>query len=261
MSGKTILKLENVTMKFGGLTAVNDVSLNIEERDLVAVIGPNGAGKTTLFNTITGIYNPTSGSVTFNGIDLKDIKSSEISKLGIARTFQNIRLFKNSTVLDNIKIAKHSRIRYGVMAGLLRNKEFLAEEKKIEKESMSLLELFHLDNKAHLIAKNLPYGEQRKLEMARALATEPKLLLLDEPAAGMNPTETKELTELIHFIRDQFNIAIILIEHDMRLVMEIAEKIFVLDYGNLIAKGSASEIQNDKKVIEAYLGSEVEGVL
>jgi branched-chain amino acid transport system ATP-binding protein len=261
MSGKTILKLENVTMKFGGLTAVNDVSLNIEERDLVAVIGPNGAGKTTLFNTITGIYNPTSGSVTFNGIDLKDIKSSEISKLGIARTFQNIRLFKNSTVLDNIKIAKHSRIRYGVMAGLLRNKEFLAEEKKIEKESMSLLELFHLDNKAHLLAKNLPYGEQRKLEMARALATEPKLLLLDEPAAGMNPTETKELTELIHFIRDQFNIAIILIEHDMKLVMEIAEKIFVLDYGNLIAKGSASEIQNDKKVIEAYLGSEVEGVL
>jgi branched-chain amino acid transport system ATP-binding protein len=261
MSGKTILKLENVTMKFGGLTAVNDVSFEIEERDLVAVIGPNGAGKTTLFNTITGIYNPTSGSVTFNGIDLKDIKSSEISKLGIARTFQNIRLFKNSTVLDNIKIAKHSRIRYGVMAGLLRNKEFLAEEKKIEKESMSLLELFHLDNKAHLLAKNLPYGEQRKLEMARALATEPKLLLLDEPAAGMNPTETKELTELIHFIRDQFNIAIILIEHDMKLVMEIAEKIFVLDYGNLIAKGSASEIQNDKKVIEAYLGSEVEGVL
>jgi branched-chain amino acid transport system ATP-binding protein len=261
MSGKTILKLENVTMKFGGLTAVNDVSMNIEERDLVAVIGPNGAGKTTLFNTITGIYTPTSGSVTFNGIDLKDIKSSEISKLGIARTFQNIRLFKNSTVLDNIKIAKHSRIRYGVMAGLLRNKEFLAEEKKIEKESMSLLELFHLDTKAHFLAKNLPYGEQRKLEMARALATEPKLLLLDEPAAGMNPTETKELTELIHFIRDQFNIAIILIEHDMRLVMEIAEKIFVLDYGNLIAKGSAAEIQNDKKVIEAYLGSEVEGVV
>jgi branched-chain amino acid transport system ATP-binding protein len=261
MSGKTILKLENVTMKFGGLTAVNDVSMNIEERDLVAVIGPNGAGKTTLFNTITGIYTPTSGSVTFNGIDLKDIKSSEISKLGIARTFQNIRLFKNSTVLDNIKIAKHSRIRYGVMAGLLRNKEFLAEEKKIEKESMSLLELFHLDTKAHYLAKNLPYGEQRKLEMARALATEPKLLLLDEPAAGMNPTETKELTELIHFIRDQFNIAIILIEHDMRLVMEIAEKIFVLDYGNLIAKGSAAEIQNDKKVIEAYLGSEVEGVV
>lgn len=261
MSGKTILKLENVTMKFGGLTAVNDVSMSIEERDLVAVIGPNGAGKTTLFNTITGIYTPTSGSVTFNGIDLKDIKSSEISKLGIARTFQNIRLFKNSTVLDNIKIAKHTRIRYGVMAGLLRNKEFLAEEKKIEKESMSLLELFHLDTKAHYLAKNLPYGEQRKLEMARALATEPKLLLLDEPAAGMNPTETKELTELIHFIRDQFNIAIILIEHDMRLVMEIAEKIFVLDYGNLIAKGTAAEIQNDKKVIEAYLGSEVEVVL
>ena len=261
MSGKTLLKLENVTMKFGGLTAVNDVSLTVEERDLVAVIGPNGAGKTTLFNTITGIYTPTSGSVTFNGIDLKDIKSSEISKLGIARTFQNIRLFKNSTVLDNIKIAKHNRVRYGIFDGLLRNKEFVAEEKKIEKESLSLLELFHLDSKAHTLAKNLPYGEQRKLEMARALATEPKLLLLDEPAAGMNPTETKELTELIHFIRDQFNIAIILIEHDMRLVMEIAEKIFVLDYGNLIAKGSAKEIQNDKKVIEAYLGSEIEGVI
>lgn len=261
MTGKTLLKLENVTMKFGGLTAVNDVSLEIEERDLAAIIGPNGAGKTTLFNTITGIYSPTTGRVLFNGYDLKNIYSSKIAELGIARTFQNIRLFKNSTVLENILLAKHTRIRYGFFSGIFRNKTFIEEEKRIEEEAMSLLTLFQLEKKKNILAKNLPYGEQRKLEMARALATEPKILLLDEPAAGMNPTETKELTELIHFIRNHFNIAIILIEHDMRLVMQIAEKIFVLDYGNLIANGNATEIQNDKRVIEAYLGSEIEGTL
>ncbi len=260
MSGKTLLKLDNVTVKFGGLTAVSDVCLEIQERDLAAIIGPNGAGKTTLFNTITGIYPPTLGKVTFNGFDLKNIKSSDIAELGIARTFQNIRLFKNSTVLDNIRLAKHTRIRYGFLSSILRDKEFLEEEKRIKEDSLKLLKLFNMEDKSEMLAKNLPYGEQRKLEMARALATEPKLLLLDEPAAGMNPTETKELTELIHFIRDHFNIAIVLIEHDMRLVMEIAEKIFVLDYGNLIAKGSAKEIQNDKRVIEAYLGSEIEGI-
>lgn len=253
-----LLSLENVTMKFGGLTAVNNVCINVFPHDLVAVIGPNGAGKTTLFNTITGIYTPTTGNVVFSGHNLKNVKSSDITAEGIARTFQNIRLFKNLTVLDNIKLAKHTRIQYGFWTGIFRTKKFKEEEKRIEQECVELLKLFGLEKKKDLYAKNLAYGQQRKLEMARALATGPKLLLLDEPAAGMNPTETKELTELIHLIRDKFNIAIILIEHDMKLVMEIAEKIFVLDYGNLIAEGTAKEIQNNKRVIEAYLGAEVQ---
>lgn len=259
MSSTTpLLQLENVTMKFGGLTAVNDVCLKVYDHDLVAVIGPNGAGKTTLFNTITGIYTPTSGRVVFNQHDLKNTKSNTITALGIARTFQNIRLFKNLTVLENIKLAKHTRIHYGFWAGIFRTKKFKQEEEAIEQECIELLKLFGLQDKKDFYAKNLAYGQQRKLEMARALATNPKLLLLDEPAAGMNPTETKELTELIHLIRDKFNIAIILIEHDMKLVMEIAEKIFVLDYGNLIAEGAPKEIQANKRVIEAYLGVEVQ---
>jgi branched-chain amino acid transport system ATP-binding protein len=256
-----LLRLNNVTMKFGGLTAVNDVSLQVGPHDLVAVIGPNGAGKTTLFNTITGIYTPTFGSVFFDQKDLKNTNSSEITKQGIARTFQNIRLFKNLTVLDNIRLAKHTRIQYGFWSSIFKTSAFKKEEDKIEAECMDLLRLFKLDDKHDFLAKNLSYGAQRKLEMARALATGPKLLLLDEPAAGMNPTETKDLTELIHFIRDKFQIAIILIEHDMKLVMEIAEKIFVLDYGNLIASGTATEIQNNAKVIEAYLGADIEGVI
>ncbi|MBC7429555.1 MAG: ABC transporter ATP-binding protein [Bacteriovorax sp.] len=252
-----LLDLKNVTMRFGGLTAVKDVSFSVNKTDLVAVIGPNGAGKTTLFNMITGIYTPSEGQVLLDGLSLNDKQASDITSLGIARTFQNIRLFNNLSVIDNIKIARHTRIQYSFLDGIFKTKKYRNEEKLIEEESLKLLALFNLDSKKDLLAKNLPYGAQRKLEMARALATKPKLLLLDEPAAGMNPTETKELSELIHFIRDQFQIAVILIEHDMRLVMEIAEKIFVLDYGNLIASGNAFNVQNNPKVIEAYLGAEI----
>lgn len=256
----SLLEVKNVTMRFGGLTAVRDVSFVVNPTDLIAVIGPNGAGKTTLFNTITGIYSPTEGSVTFNGEKVNAKKASAITDLGIARTFQNIRLFNNLSVLDNIKIARHTRIEYSFFDGIFKTKKYREEEKKITEDSIELLKLFQLEDKKNLLAKNLPYGAQRKLEMARALATMPKLLLLDEPAAGMNPTETKELSNLIKFIREKFKIAVILIEHDMNLVMQIAEKIHVLDYGNLIASGSPVEIQNNKKVIEAYLGADIEGI-
>lgn len=258
METSTILSIENVTMKFGGLTAVNDVSLNILSNDLAAIIGPNGAGKTTLFNMITGIYQPTTGKIVFDGKPLKKIKTSEITNLGIARTFQNIRLFKDLSVLDNVRLGKHTRITYGFFDGIFRNKQFHEEEKKIEEECDELLQLFKLDHKKFFLAKNLSYGEQRKLEMIRAIASQPKLLLLDEPAAGMNPTETKDLMELILLVREKFQIAIVLIEHDMHLVMGLAEKIFVLDYGNLIANGTPKEVQNNKKVIEAYLGADVD---
>ncbi len=253
----SLIEINQVTMKFGGLTAVKDVSFNVGTNDLIAIIGPNGAGKTTLFNMITGIYEPSIGEIKLLGEKISAKKPSDITQLGIARTFQNIRLFNHLTVIDNIKIARHTRIQYSFFDGIFRTKKYKTEEEKITNESLELLKLFHLDDKKDYLAKNLPYGAQRKLEMARALATQPKLLLLDEPAAGMNPTETKELSNLIKFIREKFQIAVILIEHDMNLVMEIAEKIYVLDYGNLIASGAPSEIQNNKKVIEAYLGAEI----
>lgn len=254
----SLLSIKNVTMRFGGLQALTDVNIQVNENDLVAIIGPNGAGKTTLFNTITGIYEPTEGEVKLNDQKISNLGPNSITELGIARTFQNIRLFKDLTVIDNIKIARHTRIKYNFFDAIFRTKKFKLEEEKVHQESLELLKLFKLDHKINLLAKNLPYGEQRKLEMARALATNPKVLLLDEPAAGMNPSETKELSDLIRFIRSHFKLAVILIEHDMKLVMEIAEKIFVLDYGNLIASGNAKEIQENKRVIEAYLGASVD---
>lgn len=258
MTSDVLLHVDKVTMRFGGLTAVSDVSLQVNKNDLVAIIGPNGAGKTTLFNIITGIYKPTEGVLTFDGKTFKRrMKTSDITAEGIARTFQNIRLFKDLTVLDNIRIGHHTRIEYSFFDGIFRTNKFKKAEADLEVECDNLLKLFKLEHKKFILAKNLSYGEQRKLEIVRALATRPKLLLLDEPAAGMNPTETIELMELIRNVRNTFHIAIILIEHDMKLVMNLAEKIFVLNYGNLIASGTPQDIQNNQKVVEAYLGADM----
>lgn len=251
-----LLTVEHLSMKFGGLKAIDDVSLSVAPDELVAIIGPNGAGKTTLFNTITGIYAPTVGTLAFNGQLLKGLRPNQITHYGIARTFQNIRLFNELSVIENIKLAKHTRIKYSFFDGIFKTKKFRDQEEQISQEALELLELFNLLDKKDHKAKNLSYGQQRRLEIARALATNPKLLLLDEPAAGMNPTETKQLSELIQFIRVKFNVAIVLIEHDMNLVMDIAQKIYVLNYGKLIASGNPKEIQNNPNVIKAYLGDD-----
>lgn len=256
----TVLKVSGLTKNFGGLAAVSNVNMEIEEKELIGLIGPNGAGKTTLFNLLTGVYEPSEGTIELNvGGQMKSIgglKPYIVTSLGLARTFQNIRLFKDLTVLDNVKIAMNKSVRYGIVSAILRLPSYYKEEARIQQEALELLRVVGLDEKQSELARNLPYGQQRRLEIARALATRPKILFLDEPAAGMNPQETTELTELIHQIKDKLNLTVILIEHDMSLVMKICERIYVLDYGKCIARGTPAEIKNNRRVIEAYLGED-----
>ena len=252
-----LLKVDNVSMVFGGLRAVSNLSMHIDEGELIGLIGPNGAGKTTAFNMITGVYTPTEGKVYFNGQQSSGKKSYQVTQMGMARTFQNIRLFSELSVIDNVKIAYNMHVTYNLADAIVRDGKYLSEEEFITQKALDLLQIFHLEEEAHEVAKNLPYGKQRRLEIARALATEPKLLLLDEPAAGMNPQETKELMEMIRWIRKEFNLSILLIEHDMGLVMGVCERIYVLEYGMKIAEGTPDEIKQNARVIEAYLGEEV----
>ncbi len=252
-----LLKVNDISMVFGGLRAVSNFTMHIDNGELVGLIGPNGAGKTTAFNMITGVYTPTEGEIYFNGEKSSGKKSYQVTQMGMARTFQNIRLFSELSVIDNVKIAYNMHVSYGLGSAIVRNSKYLNEEEHITQKALDLLKIFHLEDKAYEMAKNLPYGEQRRLEIARALATEPKLLLLDEPAAGMNPQETKELMEMIRWIRDKFELSILLIEHDMGLVMGVCERIYVLEYGCLIAQGNPEEIKANPRVIEAYLGEEV----
>lgn len=251
-----LLEVKQLTKHFGGLTAVGDVTLELNEGELVGLIGPNGAGKTTLFNLLTGVYEPSEGTVTLDGHLLNGKSPYKIAYLGLGRTFQNIRLFKDLTVLDNVLIAFGNHHKQHVFTSFLRLPAFYKSEKELKDKALELLKIFDLDGDAETLAKNLSYGQQRRLEIVRALATEPKILFLDEPAAGMNPQETAELTELIRRIKDEFKITIMLIEHDMNLVMEVTERIYVLEYGRLIAQGTPDEIKTNKRVIEAYLGGE-----
>jgi branched-chain amino acid transport system ATP-binding protein len=249
-----VLEVIDLGIDFGGLTAVNDFNMKVFNEEIVGLIGPNGAGKTTVFNMLTKVYQPTRGSIKFLGQDTAKMTVVDMNKAGIARTFQNIRLFSNLSVIDNVKIGMHNSISYNNVDAIFRLKKFHDEENRIQNEAMELLKIFELDDKAEIIAGNLPYGAQRRLEIARAMATNPKLLLLDEPAAGMNPQETQELMTMIRFVRDHFKIAVLLIEHDMKLVMGICERITVLNYGMMLAEGTPEEIQANPHVIKAYLG-------
>ena len=252
-----LLKIDKLTKEFGGLKAVSNFNMEINKGELIGLIGPNGAGKTTACNLMTGVYEPTSGKMEFDGKSLIGLKPYQVTQRGIARTFQNIRLFADLTVLDNVKIAYHFHVKYGVAESVLRIGRYYPEEDEIEAKALECLKMFKLDDRRDEIARNLPYGEQRRLEIARALAAQPQLLLLDEPAAGMNPQETHELMEMIRWIRDELKLTILLIEHDMSLVMGVCERIYVLDYGSIIASGTPAEIRSNPQVIEAYLGEEV----
>ena len=249
-----LLEVKNLGIAFGGLKAVDRLNLSIEKGSLYGLIGPNGAGKTTVFNMLTGVYKPTEGQILLDGEDITGKKPIEINKKGIARTFQNIRLFKNMSVIDNVKVGLHNSADYTAVEGVLRMPRYVKSERKMKEKAYELLNVFELENEAHYMACNLPYGKQRKLEIARALATAPKLLLLDEPAAGMNPNETAELMSTIRLIRDRFDVTILLIEHDMRLVSGICEEIAVLNFGTELAKGKTADVLRDPRVITAYLG-------
>lgn len=249
-----LLEVNHLSISFGGLRAVDDFNLELEKGALYGLIGPNGAGKTTVFNLLTGVYKPTDGSFILDGKDLTGKSTMAISNSGIARTFQNIRLFKNIPVIDNVKVGLHGQYKYAVANGILRLPKYFSTEKKMNQKALELLSVFGLDKDAYTLSDNLPYGKQRKLEIARALATNPKLLLLDEPAAGMNPNETQELMDTIRFVRDNFDMTILLIEHDMRLVAGICENVTVLNFGMELASGNTSEVLNNPEVIKAYLG-------
>ena len=251
---KTVLRTEHLGITFGGLKAVSDFNIEIKEGELVGLIGPNGAGKTTVFNLLTGVYKPTEGAIFLYDEKISGKKSHQVVQAGIARTFQNIRLFHQMTVIENVLVAFTKDIKYGLFSAIFRTKEFKRTEIELREKAIELLKIFSLDNKADVVASNLPYGEQRKLEIARALATDMKVLLLDEPAAGMNPTETADLLKCIKVIREKFGIAILLIEHDMSLVMNVCERIQVISFGQTIASGLPNEIANNQEVIEAYLG-------
>ena len=249
-----MLEVKNLSISFGGLKAVDGFHITIEKGQLYGLIGPNGAGKTTAFNLLTGVYRPDTGSIVLDGQNIAGKKTIEINQAGIARTFQNIRLFKELSVLDNVKVGLHNHFSYSTIDGILRTPKYFKVEKAMNERAMELLKVFDLDGESELKASNLPYGKQRKLEIARALATEPKLLLLDEPAAGMNPNETAELMETIRFVRDHFDMTVLLIEHDMKLVSGICERLTVLNFGQVLTEGPTSDVLNDKRVITAYLG-------
>lgn len=249
-----LLEVKNLGISFGGLRAVDDFEVTIKKGQLYGLIGPNGAGKTTVFNLLTGVYKPSEGIITLDGVNITGLKTIEINKAGIARTFQNIRLFKELSVIDNVKAGLHSHYKYSTFEGILRLPGFFKIEKAMTEKAMELLKVFELENEADYLAANLPYGKQRKLEIARALATDPKLLLLDEPAAGMNPNETMELMNTIRFVRDNFDMTILLIEHDMKLVSGICEELTVLNFGRILAQGATGTVLNDPQVITAYLG-------
>ena len=253
---KPLLVAKDISISFGALKAVDSFNLEINSGELIGLIGPNGAGKTTVFNILTGVYNASSGEYTLDGENVIRTSTSALVKKGLARTFQNIRLFKYLSVLDNVVAAYNFRMKYGILSGMLRFPNFWREEKEAKEKAMALLKIFDLDKYAGIHAGNLPYGEQRKLEIARAMATEPKILLLDEPAAGMNPKETEDLMNTIKLIRDKFGIAVLLIEHDMKLVLGICERLVVLNYGQILASGDPKEVINNPQVVEAYLGKE-----